>query len=294
MAVLQTYQVTSNREDLSDIVTNITPHKTPLLSSLENTKALAVYHEVLQDTLSVPTANSNAQVQGVEFTAQAQHAPSRDGSSCQLFVKWPHVAGTQLAVRNAGAKNLYDYNVTQKLKELAMEMEYAIVNGTGNSGASGTGAEIKGILTCIATNTASGSGTGVTLTEAVFNDLIQSIWTQGGEPDQVYCTGTLKRAISAFTAGSTKNVEAKDKKLVAAVDVYDGDFGIQKVVAHRLLPAKAFVALQQDMWATAWLRKTVHEPLPKTGDATKGMILGELALECRNEKGSGKGVNYTN
>ena len=294
MSVLQTYQVTSNREDLSEIVTNITPFKTPLLSGLENTKANAVYHEVLQDTLSIPTANDNKNVQGKEFSPEDQHAPTRDGSSCQLFIKWPHVAGTQLAVRTAGAKNLYDYNVTQKLKEIALEIEFAILNGTGNSGASGTASEIKGIMACISTNTASGSGAGVPLTEPVFNDLLQGIWGQGGEPDAVYCTGTLKRAISGFTAGSTKNVEAKDKRLTAAVDVYDGDFGVQKVVPHRLLPAKAFVALQQDLWATAWLRKTMHEPLPKTGDSVKGMILGELALESRNQKGSGKGLNFTN
>jgi len=293
MAVLQTYQVTTNREDLTDIITNITPTKTPFLSSIRSTKAYNTLHEVMTDTATVPTANDNARVEGLDFQDEAQHAPTRVGTYTQIIAKYPKVSGTQQAVKTAGGiKNLYNYNVTLKLKEAALAIEYADINGTGNSGASGTAREIKGFLACIATNTAtSTAASGDALTETMLNDLLEDIWDNGGDPDAVYCTGSLKRKISGFTGGATKNVDAKAKKLIASVDVYEGDFGLQKIIAHRLMPAKTIAALEQDKWAQAWLRKTKHEPLAKTGDSVRGQIVGETALEARNEKANGKYLN---
>jgi hypothetical protein len=179
-----------------------------------------------------------------------------------------------------------------KLKEIALEFEFGGVLGAGGAGGADTKRYMTGALTWITTNALAGAAPdGDILTEDMFNDLMQAAWEKGGDPDHIYCNGALKRQISSFTAGVTKNVAAGDKKLTAVVDVYEGDFGIQRVVAHRYVPEKVFMALEHDLWAFAWLRKTQHEPLPKTGDAVKGMIVAEVALECREEKGNAK---YTN
>jgi hypothetical protein len=292
MAVMQSYQVNTNAEDLSAIITNITPKKTPLLTALQSTKAHNRIHEVQKDTLDVPVANTNAWLEGQDFVSEDQGMPDRVPTYPQIFRRHPHVSGTQMAIKTVGIKDAYAYQVTKKLKEIAMEIEFAAIQGVGGIGDVNTARYMTGALTWISSNALAGADPeGDPLSEDMFNDLMQAAWEKGGDPDHIYCNGALKRQISSFTAGTTKNVAAGDKKLTAVVDIYEGDFGIQRVVAHRYVPAKVFMALEHDLWAFAWLRKTQHEPLPKTGDAVKGMILAEVALECREEKGNAK---YTN
>lgn len=292
MAVLQSYQVQTNAEDLSEIITNISPKKTPLLTALQSVTAHNRIHEVQKDSLNIPTTNSNAWLEGVDFQSEEQVMPSRVPTYPQIFRKHPHVSGTQQAVRTVGIKDSYSYQVTKKLKEIALNIELAAVQGIGSPGSETIPRTMTGALSWITSNALAGEQPdGDKLTEEMFNDLMQTTWDEGGDPDYVYCNGALKRQISSFTAGTTRTVEAGSKKLVAVVDVYEGDFGIQRVVAHRFVPAKTFMALEHDLWAFAWLRKTNHEPLAKTGDAVRGMITAEVALECREEKGNGK---YTN
>ena len=45
MATYQTYTAIGQREDLSDVIYDISPTDTPLLNSLARSKATGVYHE---------------------------------------------------------------------------------------------------------------------------------------------------------------------------------------------------------------------------------------------------------
>jgi hypothetical protein len=44
---------------------------------------------------------------------------------------------------------------------------------------------------------------------------------------------------------------------------------------------------EMKLWKKAWLRRPKKEELAKTGDAKKYLVVGELTLESRQEKGSG-------
>ena len=74
MAMLRTYDVATNKEDLSDIVTNISPEDTPVLTMLGSTKAKNTLHETQKDALAA--AGENAQLEGVDFTDEVQHKPA--------------------------------------------------------------------------------------------------------------------------------------------------------------------------------------------------------------------------
>jgi hypothetical protein len=181
--------------------------------------------------------------------------------------------------------------MAKALKEHARDIEYAFAStaNTGNSGASGTARQLKGVMAWITTTNITGTGSGdETLTETMFNDALQAIWNKGGRPDAVYANGFQKRKISGFTASSTKFVEASEKEIVAGVDVYDSDFGRVKIVADRYMNAAQVAILQSDLWKTAVLRPTKHIEVAKVGSATRGVIETELTLESRNEAGSGK------
>ncbi len=245
--------------------------------------------EWLSDELAAATAN--AHVEGADYVFARRNPRVRTGNYTQVFVTPVEVSDTQRAVETAGLEDEYAYQMAKALKEHARDIEYAFAStaNTGNSGASGTARQLKGVMAWITTTNITGTGSGdETLTETMFNDALQAIWNKGGRPDAVYANGFQKRKISGFTASSTKFVEASEKEIVAGVDVYDSDFGRVKIVADRYMNAAQVAILQSDLWKTAVLRPTKHIEVAKVGSATRGVIETELTLESRNEAGSGK------
>jgi len=288
MALLTTYDVSTNKEDLSDIISNISPVDTPLLTMLSSAKAINTAHQTQKDSLA--NAADNAQLEGAAFASEAQGMPGKVLSYTQIFTKWPYVSDTQRAVQTHGIKDAYNYQVTKKLKELARDIERALIRETGAAGDAATARRLNGVMAAITTHSTDNTGT-TALTEDGYNDALEEVWNGGGNPDVTLVNGTLKRTISGFTAGSTKNIDATAKKLIASVDVYESDFGLQRIVLERYINSDDAAILQKDLWGVAWLRKTKHVPLAKDGDRTRGMIRAELTLEARNEAGNGKIIN---
>jgi len=288
----QTYQAIGNREDLIDIITDISPLDTPMFSSFGKTGATATYHEWQTDALDA--AASNAVVEGTDSDAAALVPTVRTGNYTQILEKNWRVSNTQQSVLAAGRPSEYNYQMTKGMKELARDIEYALVNGTGNSGASGTARELKGVLAWVTTNVETGSGTGdEALTEDMYNDLLQTIYAQGGNPDTTYANGFNKRKISSFSTSNTRNISGEDKRLVNSVDVYESDFGLQRIVLDRYMTTSIVAALQNDMFKVALLRPVSEMQLPNGGGGPKGKVEAELTLESLNEKASGKITELT-
>jgi len=293
--LFKTYEATGQREDLIDLITDISPTETPMLSRFAKNKATAKYHEWQTDALAA--AGANAIVEGADASITALTATSRTGNYTQISRKTWATSDTLEAVNKAGRTSEFSYQMAKKMKELARDMEYALVNGTGNSGASGTARELKGVVSWIATNTGSGTSataTAAALTESQYNDLLQKIFISGGNPDVTYANGYQKRKISAFSTPSTRQLDVADKHLITSVDVYESDFGIQKILLDRYCPTDTILALEEDKWRVAMLRPVKYKELPDLGGGPKGQIESEYTLESLNEKASGKLVTlYT-
>jgi len=283
MALRTTYTAVGNREDLSDIVTNITPTKTPILSLIGKTTAKSTYHEWVEEELSTPGAN--AQVEGADFTLADPPARVRKGNYTQIFAKAYGVSGTQQAVAKAGIRNELAHVLTIALKELARDVEYAIINNTSASaGSDTTPRRMGGIPYFVTTNVLDNGGTARPLTEDLLNDALQEAWEKGGEPDIVVCSGKNKRTISGFTASVQRTIDADSKRLIASVDIYESDFGLVRIVADRLMPDDQVFILDKSYLKVAYLRPFKQIELAQTGDAVKKAVVGELTLEVRAEK----------
>jgi hypothetical protein len=290
MPTFETYNQNGNREDLLDIIVNISPTETPMLSGFGNGKASGTLHEWMTDTLA---AGSNGRVaEGAAFTAGTLAARTRVGNYCQINRKSFEVSDTLDAVEKAGVKGgEYEYQMAKAMKIIATDMEVDIVSGTSAAGASGgTARNARGVLSFIATNieTGTASTTDEALTESMYNDNLQTIFDSGGNPDTTYANGFQKRQISAFTASQTRNIEATSKKLIASLDVYESDFGMQRIILDRYMDTDKIVQLQKEMWKVAMLRPVKHTPIAKVGSSRRGMIEAEWTLESLNEKASGK------
>lgn len=294
---LTTYEAIGNREDLTDVITNISPVDTWFTSNTGSGESKARYHEWQTDSLAA--AAENAQIEGDDSPAALAVVPTaRAGNYTQILRKVFQISATQELVDKAGRKSEISYQTQKFLEELAKDMEYALVlNSASASGASGTARKMLGVIGWITTNVTTGTGTGnEVLTESMLNDNLQLIWAEGGKPQTVLCGGFQKRKIDAFTT-NTRQVEADSKKLVSAVDVYKSSFGTLKVVLHQQInttyPGTVIILGEMKLWKKAWLRRPKKEELAKTGDSKKYMVVGELTLESRQEKGSGKITQLT-
>jgi hypothetical protein len=284
-------------EDVKDLITNIDYESTPFYSSIGESAATNTLHQWLLDTYAASA--DNAFPEGGDVTHTDITPPSRSTNIVQLFNKEVKVTNTEQRVAHYGMGDPYTYQLQKKLKEMARDIEKALVAGTRASGDSGVARRLNGAIAMITTNkTARASGT--SLTENEFNDIMAGIWTNGTDisVDKVFTGATLKRAISGYTAGSTKFTQADGKQLYNTVSVYESDFGVHTVHLEREVPsganAKGILCVDSSKWKTAYLTdgQPQHMPLATTGSAKKGMIEAELTLESLNEKSSAYRSGY--
>jgi hypothetical protein len=299
------YDAIGNREDLADDIYRIDPTDTPFISGVETTKATGVKHEWQTQALAA-AVSSNAVLEGDDAVTDAATPTVRLFNYCQISDKVGRVSGTQQAVDHAGRDDEYAYQRMLKGLELKRDMEMTLLtNKPSNAGAAATARELASIGAWIATNDDFDSTSGTSpspidgsdarndssatraFTEAQLKNVLQLCWTQGGKPDKIMVGGFNKQAFSTFTGRATPTEDVKSKKIVAAVDAYESDFGTVKVVANRFMRSRDCLVLQMDMWGVSYLRKFVENELAKTGDSDRFQILSEYTLEARNEKASG-------
>ena len=80
------YDTTGNREDLSDMIFDISPDETPILSAIKKKKAKSVTHEWQTDSLAA--AAVNAAIEGDDDTAaDSLGATTRLANTTQILKK---------------------------------------------------------------------------------------------------------------------------------------------------------------------------------------------------------------
>mgnify|MGYP003632907073 FL=1 len=307
----QTYGAIGNREDLSDIIYNISPTDTPFMSSIGKEKAAGTLHEWQTDALAAAAAN--AQVEGDEITFNAVTPTVRINNQTQISRKSVIVSGTQDTVNSAGRNNELAYQISKSSKELKRDMEVVLTanqsRAAGGAAAARTTAGLPSWIqanTSVGTNGANGAvggvdtpgtlrtdGTQRAFTEAQLKDVVKQCWDSGGDPSMIMLGSFNKQKLSGFTGGSTKMTQADDKKLVAAIDIYESDFGSMTVVPNRFSRNRDVFVIQPDMWAIAFLRDFQLMDLAKTGDAQKKAMLAEYTLVSKNETASGAVFDLT-
>ena len=299
-----TYDTTGIREDLVDVIYNISPEDTPILSAIPRTTAKSTKHEWQLDSLATPA--TNAVIEGDDATIAAMTATTRAFNYCQISDKVIALSGTQSAVDAAGRADEMAYQIAKKSKELKKDMEFDIIEPNVQAAGSATAArELGSIPTWLKTNgdagtsgslsTGSGtdlpgSGTDRDLTEAILKTVIKEVYVSGGEMDMLVVPPSIKQTVSGFNANTTRFGQAENRVEYAAIDVYSSDFGDLQVVPNRVMAvtseSNAFL-IQRDMMATAYLRDFQVQDLAKTGDSEKKQLLAEYTLEVRNEAAHG-------
>ena len=296
-----TYDSIGEREDLSDVIYNISPTDTPFLSSAAKTQATAVLHEWQTDSLAAAVTN-NQVIEGDDATAEAISATTRLSNSCQIMDKVIAITGTQEAVDKAGRASEIAYQIAKRAKELKRDLEAMLTTNNAEVTGSATAAREMGSLRAwVATNdvmgtsgtsgaagnTAATDGTQRVFTESLLKSVIKSVWNAGGNPTMVMVGPFNKQKLSGFTGNSTRFDAGADATLYTSVDVYASDFGQLQVVPNRFSRDRDAWVLDMDFFGVAFLRDFSMHDLAKTGDTEKKQLLLEATLESRNEAASG-------
>jgi hypothetical protein len=290
------------REDLSDVIYNLSPTDTPFTTNVGRGTADAVYHEWQTAKLAAANVN-NAQFQGDDITTfSPASVTSRLGNRTQILRKEVIVSGTLDAVNKAGRRTELAYQMMLRMKEFKLDLESILLNNQAKLvGNTTTAPLMAGVPSWIFTNTnhvgtnpagdgtnARVDGTARAFTEVMLQDILSKIWTNcGEEPDVLMVGGTNKTKASTFTGNATKMVDVATRKLTSTVDVYVGDFSSVSIIANRFQRARDAFVLNWEYWSVDWLRPVRQTELAKTGDAEKRMILGEVTLQAKNEASSG-------
>lgn len=300
------YDAIGNREDLSDMIWDVSPDETPFLSAMKKTKATGVTHEWQTDALDAPA--SNAHIDGDDSAGTAVTASVRLTNFSQILKKVPVVSGTQEAVLKAGRKSEMAYQKARKMKEIKTDLEWAMLDGGGAAGIgnakvigdSTTAREMASIQAYLTTNVSVGAGAGAAaagtgadtmtagtaraFTTTLLDGVLATAYANGGNPNTMYVSPTNKGVVSAFTAGgATRYVSTDDSKLTTTVDVYVGDFHTLKVVPSRQMANEIVLCIDHDYVACSTLRPLSSSRLAKTGDNIKEELLMEATLEVCNE-----------
>jgi hypothetical protein len=293
--------VNSIREDLADVIYNISPTETPFMSNASKGQASNTLHEWQTDSLAAVAVN--AQVEGDNYDGDSRSATTRLTNYTQISAKAVTISGTDDAVTNAGMGTQMAYQLAKMGKEIKRDMENAMVGveqakvagdsstarksasvGTwyGTSGAANLSTNGSPSATPAGTGaTAIAGGTNRTYTEALLKAGLLKAFELGGEPDTVLMTASHKQLASAFSGVATKYKDASDKVSIGTTDIYVSDFGEVSFVPDRFQNANRVDILQMDMWSVDFLRSFQTTDLAKTGDSDKKLLLAEWTLVAK-------------
>ena len=300
------YDAVGIREDLSDVITNVSPEETPFFSACKKTKATNTYHEWQTDALRSSAAN--AHVEGDATTASARTATTRLGNYTQILKGAVNIPDTDEGLNKAGRARELAYQIVKLGKEIKKDVEKALFdNNARAAGNSSTARELAGLPSWIITNideagdatvaTGDGTdartdGTAAAFSQTRFDGVMQSIWEQGGNPDKVYLSAFQMNKALAFTGMNNQRSTigasvGGTNAVINAVDVYVTPWGTVEFIPSRENRGRDVFVLQSDMFEVATLRPMKTTQLAKTGDSTTRQIVTELTLVSKNELASG-------
>lgn len=309
MATTKTYDYSKSiREDLEDIINDISPTRTPFMTNVGSKGVDNTYHEWQTDVLASPDT-ANAKVEGADAVDTAFAATNRVGNYTQISDKTINVSGTSKSVNAAGMRTLEAREIMKKGKELKRDMESILLsNQAAVVGNGSTARKLAGFPAWIRTNKVvngltaptmsstndgypnagwTGVAAAVAPTEAMLKSAIQQLWTSGGETKMVMVGPVNKGKFSAFTGIAVNRVNI-DKQaptfIVGAADVYVSDFGNLSIVPNLFSPEAFALLIDPDYCTVGYLRKFERNPLAKTGDSARTQLLSEYTLVMDTEK----------
>lgn len=294
-----TYSATSDREDLSNIIYNISPMQTPFMSSIGKRSINNVVFDWQTEVLATPVATG--ELEGFELSRSASVATTRVSNVAMISKRDATVSGSQESSDPAGKRSEMAHQLAIMSKALKRDMEESLCKNNGKTTGNATTARktgafeswIKSNYSKAASGAPTGGGTAPTdgtqrdLTEALLKDVLQSCFENGGEPSLAICGPHNKQVISGFTGRSQARQMIDANTVEASVSIYSSDFGELKIVPSNRSRERSLLLVDPEMAKVSYLRDFKTVDIATIGDAVTKMIVVEYGLEVSNEAAHG-------
>jgi hypothetical protein len=311
MAVSSTNTYTGKgiAESFEDVIFDISPEDTPLLSLAKRMSAGQTYHQWQTDALAAAATNRTIEGDDASFATLASTTVL--GNYTQISRKTVQISGTYDVVKKYGRKSEVAYQLMKGGKELKRDMEFAIVrNQASSAGGAGTARSTGGVESWIVnrvlptgntTGTTPGFANGAvasptdgtlgTFVEADLKSALQLAWADGGEPSLILMSAKNKALFSSFAGIATKFSDVRGTNqatITGAADIYVSDYGNHTVKLDRFMRDEVVLCVDPGYVGIATLRPMEKVELAKTGDATNYLIQTEYALVVQNPNAHAK------
>lgn len=283
-----TYDQVGLAEDVSDVISNISPTKTPFQTAIGTEKVSARLFEWQEDSLRAPA--DNKKVEGFVAADVARSATAMRSNNTQIMSDTFRISATADVVKTYGRAKETAYQLAKSGEELKRDLEFAFV-GQKNAAVTGSESverEMAASFDMIDAGNVIAGGTAA-LTEAMLLDAHETVFNAGGDPNIFMIKPSDSLIVANFTAASGRQREfsGDTKKIVNVVDLYVSPFGELKVVLNRWLLSTTAMLLDTEMWKKIILRNWSRTLLGRDGDAERHMLVGEFSLKHKNFKASG-------
>jgi hypothetical protein len=240
---------------------------------------------------------SDAALEGADVAGDISVPRSRKSNYCQIFKKDIIVSGTVQSVTHLGGiDDEYEHQRMQRLRESIRDLEKAVIQGITSGNTIGTSTlyrTFNGLWKSITTNTRTDLAT-ITSVEQI-EDVIGLAWNRGADDlDLIIVDSTKKRQLAALQSPRIEVHQGQDGGTIDSfhkdISFIETTYGRQAVLRSRWMPANSMIVTSSQRVRVVPLkgRSFAHVPVAQTGDAQKGMIIGEYTLEVKNEDGMAK------
>lgn len=273
---LETEQLSLSKE-LVVLGIQSTPLTSLLLSKGSVEKAMSTVYtwreKTIDDTADIAFA------EGSETTVFQQSVKRELNNILQIFKKAVQLSGTAEAMQ----RNKFSEEVADRLLEMKINLEKTLINGLKDDGSTTGIRRMSGLIEFAdAANAETGNiADTVTLTK----NAMRKLWNQDLAEGQYYLfvNADAKEKIDQAFEGNY-SYQHKTTNFGLLVETLNTNYGVVNVVLSKHVPADKAVLFNDAYVDIVALRETHFEPLAKTGDSTKGHIVGEYSLKVASPK----------
>jgi hypothetical protein len=276
-----TYDQVGKAEDVSSIITNITPTDTPFTSLIKSEKVNARVFEWMEDAL--PNAADNKAVEGADFVNVARSPTTLRTNNTQILSDVFEVTATADSIRLHGRAKETAHQLSKALKSIKRDLEFAYVgqDNTKVTGNATTAREMDSVMPQISTTVTAGPNATDPLTEAKLLELGEDCYNNGSDPNTFMIAPKDAQIVAGFTAAAGRSREINDgnKTLVNAIDLYVSPYGEYRVILNRHLESSHALLIDPTMFRSCVLRPFTRTLLAKLQDGDRHAIVGEYSLK---------------
>jgi len=288
-----------NREDLSNVISNLSPVDTPFLGLIGNGTLGNVVASWQTERNAGPDLN-NAHSEGADFAAQTRTPTTVLSNTAQIFKKNAKVSRTQEKVKSAGRTSEMAHQIEKAGKELKTDIEAILLSTQARS--DGDPRKTRSFEHFIAQNGISNHGTGFSgattettaitdesakrsFTEDLLKTVLNAGWEAGARPSHMLVGIYSKARFNGFKGREASRVTVDADTIMSNVDYYLSDAGELFVIPARNMRKSSALLIDPSLVKARWLSKYEVSDVNVTMDGKVREIVSEMALEVTDPAG---------